>query len=251
MTPEQAGREDLRFAVFGGVRAWRDGQEVDLGPAKQRALLAALLLADGRPVPARGLEEFVWTAPPLNAPSLIQTYVSRLRRIIGRPHLVLDPGGYRLRHDPARLDLHRFRTLRDGAQLGQAFAVVAGAPCADLGPAIRAHPAVVAVERELAEAAIAYAAAGHSDPDDVTRVLEWVTTMAPLDERLFSRLIRVYIESGRGSDALLTYDRIQRRLRDELGVLPGPELTAAHRSALATPPARATEAPSLVGRRAE
>ncbi|MBO3745361.1 winged helix-turn-helix domain-containing protein [Streptosporangiaceae bacterium NEAU-GS5] len=251
MTTEHAEGEDLRFAVFGGVRAWRDGQEVELGPAKQRALLAALLLADGRPVPSRGLEAFVWTAPPLNATSLIQTYVSRLRKIVGRACLVLDPGGYRLRHDPARVDLHRFRTLRDRAELGPAFAVVAGAPCADLGAATRAHPAIVAVERELVEAAIAYAVADHADLDDVTRVLEWVATMAPLDEALFARLIRVYAESGRGSDALLTYDRIRRRLRDELGVLPGPELTDAHRTALDAPSPQPAETTPLVGRRRE
>ena len=40
----------LRFAVLGPVVAARAGLEVPLGPVKQQAVLAVLLLNNGRPV---------------------------------------------------------------------------------------------------------------------------------------------------------------------------------------------------------
>ena len=46
--PEAAS---VRFEILGPLRAWREDTELDLGPGKQRAVLAVLLLNANRPTP--------------------------------------------------------------------------------------------------------------------------------------------------------------------------------------------------------
>src|ERR1700742_1039371 len=76
---------DLRFALLGPVRAWRGQTELDLGAPQQRSVLAALLLAEGRQVPMGALIDGLWAAdPPRTAAGTVRTYVSRLRRVLGR-----------------------------------------------------------------------------------------------------------------------------------------------------------------------
>ncbi|MGP4103453.1 AfsR/SARP family transcriptional regulator [Nonomuraea sp. KM90] len=257
---------ELRFEVFGAVRAWRGDQALSVGPAKQRAVLAALLLAGGEPVSVRTLGECLWGDPPANSAGLVKTYVGRLRKIIGRSSVMRESLGYRLDVTSDQVDLLRFRGLREQARLpnadpvpllAAAFAHVEGRPCDDLGAGIRLHPLVTEVERELCEVAIEYAdCAGADRAAETARVLEWVITMASLDERLYARLIRAYALSGRQADALTTYERVRVRLRDKLGVNPGAEIGAAYQAALAQQvvvPAPSVGAPpvALIGRDAE
>jgi DNA-binding SARP family transcriptional activator len=76
--------EQLRFAVLGPVRAWRGAVEVDLGPPQQRAVLAALLLAEGTQVSMGELIDAVWgTRAPVSAAGTLRTYVHRLRKVLG------------------------------------------------------------------------------------------------------------------------------------------------------------------------
>jgi DNA-binding SARP family transcriptional activator len=85
---------DLRFALLGPVRAWRGQAELDLGAPQQRSILAALLLAEGRQVPIGALIDGLWAAdPPRTAAGTVRTYVSRLRRVLGRA-TGAGPSGY-------------------------------------------------------------------------------------------------------------------------------------------------------------
>lgn len=83
------------MAVLGSTEVRSDdGTLVDLGPPKQRALLAALALSDGRPVSVDAVLELLWgQVPPPGAVATLQAYVSGLRR-------ALEPG--RARRPPAR-----------------------------------------------------------------------------------------------------------------------------------------------------
>ncbi len=56
----------LEFRVLGPVQAVRDGRELALGGPRRRAVLALLLVAGGRVVPAERLAEDLWGAslPP-------------------------------------------------------------------------------------------------------------------------------------------------------------------------------------------
>src|SRR4051794_27224728 len=108
----------LRFEILGGIRALRGDQPVDLGPAKQRAVLAVLLLHAGRPVPTHQIVDAVWgDGPPENGANVVQKYVAGLRRVLEPQRsprspgelIALTDGGYVLRLEAGALDAERFQ----------------------------------------------------------------------------------------------------------------------------------------------
>src|SRR5689334_12694557 len=58
--------------------------------------------------------------------------------------------------------------------------------------------------------------------------LERIAAAYPLDEVAQARLIRAYGAAGRRGQAFDAFHEVRRRLAEELGVDPGPELVAAH-----------------------
>ncbi|WP_214404057.1 AfsR/SARP family transcriptional regulator, partial [Pseudonocardia lacus] len=109
----------MRFGVLGPLAVWAaDGTPVRVPEPKVRALLAALLLAEGRPVAADRLVEALWAgAPPGDPANTLQTKVSQLRRALGGAGTVLrHPGGYLLPIGPGDLDAHEFRALVERAR---------------------------------------------------------------------------------------------------------------------------------------
>ncbi|MGY2061935.1 AfsR/SARP family transcriptional regulator, partial [Nocardia gipuzkoensis] len=64
----------IRYGVLGSFTAWRDDREIELGPAKQQAVLVALLLKMNRPVTVNAIIDGVWGAhPPGDARNGVQT----------------------------------------------------------------------------------------------------------------------------------------------------------------------------------
>src|SRR5687767_12311934 len=93
--PAQSGVSELRFSVLGPVRAWRCGESLPSGSPQQRALLAALLLRDGRTATASELIDAIWGEdPPSQALAAVRTYASRLRKVLSVNALVSESGGY-------------------------------------------------------------------------------------------------------------------------------------------------------------
>src|SRR5262249_56566030 len=86
----------------GAVRAVRDGRELALGGPRRRAVLALLLVAGGRVVPAERLAEELWAgSPPPGAAGTLRSHVSRLRALTGPDAaLVARGGGYGLGAGP-------------------------------------------------------------------------------------------------------------------------------------------------------
>ncbi|MEN3362579.1 MAG: hypothetical protein V7637_6561, partial [Mycobacteriales bacterium] len=255
----------------GPVRAWRDGIELDLGPAAPRAVFGLLALACGQPVPRAELVDALWgERPPASAANVIQTHVKRLRAVLeparpARTPSMLLPAvgdGYAL-HAPAdELDLVRFRRqVAEATAAGQrgdqrrAAELLAGAtglwqgpPLADIRM-LAGHPKVLALSEErwtavarYGEALIAVGAAADALP-----ALEEAAAAQPLDEVPQARLIRAYQAAGRRARAFAAYEEIRHRLADELGVDPGPELTRAHAALLQ--PTGAEPAPRQADRR--
>ena len=109
----------LRFEILGDVRVLRNAEPVDLGPAKQRAVLAVLLLQPGRPVPTHQIVDAVWgDEPPENGANVVQKYVAGLRRVLDPDRAPRTPGellaltgsGYVLRTAEASVDADEFQT---------------------------------------------------------------------------------------------------------------------------------------------
>src|ERR671916_1337957 len=99
------------FRVLGPVEAQAEGRPLALAGARQRALLAVLLLREGEPVSRERLIADLWgERPPGGAVKTVQAVVSRLRRALGgeAARLVSSAAGYRLRVEPDELDLGRF-----------------------------------------------------------------------------------------------------------------------------------------------
>ena len=112
----------LDFALLGPLAVSRDGEPVPLGPPKQRAVLAVLLLEAGRVVSTDRIVDTVWgdDVPP-SVLSSLQAYVSNLRRLLRDDERATSPlarqrPGYRCDVPPEATDLGRFGALAEAAQ---------------------------------------------------------------------------------------------------------------------------------------
>lgn len=120
--PPSAAAGGNRFSVLGPIRAWRAGEALSTGTPQQRALLAVLLLREGRTATAPELIDAIWGEdPPQQALATIRTYASRLRKILEPGLLVSESGGYAIRlPHPEALDLGIARALAADAEAARA-----------------------------------------------------------------------------------------------------------------------------------
>ena len=125
----RAGREYLwpvangtiSIRVLGPVEAIRNGEPVNLGGRRQRALLALLALAAGRPVPADRLIDELWPGRPPPGTSTLPSYVTRLRASLGGSDAVVaEASGYRLAAAAEQVDARAFEELLRAARAAMA-----------------------------------------------------------------------------------------------------------------------------------
>lgn len=246
----------MRLQVLGPIRAWRGDELIDLGSAGQRAVLGLLALAGGQPMSRAELVGALWgERPPPSAINMIQSRVKHLRRALEptrrsyeRSTVLPAVGdGYALELSDVALDLSTFRDLlananaaRRRGDLGQVSTLLAealelwhGAPLADV-PALSSYPRVAAVADQRRTALMQYGEALMATGAVVEAVsaLEEAAAAQPLDEAAWARLIHAYRAAGRRAQAFATFHETRRRLADELGVDPGPELAAAQAALL-------------------
>ena len=238
----------VEFRLLGDVAVRLDGRDLDAGHARQRSVLAALLVDVGRPVQPDQLIDRVWAdRPPYRARNALSAYLSRLRRVLADAdgvHISREPGGYALTADPLAVDLHRFRHLAARARgAGDAAAAAAlfdealglwgGEPLAGLdtpwaqGVRAAAEAEQLAVVLDRNDAALA--AGRHAE---LLAGLTAALRAHPLDERLAGQLMLAQHRSGRQADALETHRQMRERLVEELGADPGPALRAVHQQIL-------------------
>ncbi|MGW1162833.1 BTAD domain-containing putative transcriptional regulator [Streptomyces sp. NPDC002519] len=243
----------MRFEVLGPLRVVRDGKELDLGFPQQRAVLALLLVQTGRPVHMSAIIDVVWAKePPASATNVVRRYVGALRRVLepGLPsrepgrRLLSRSGGYLLEAATDEVDLLRFRDLtKQGSRAAAtgrpeaalrhftaALSLWSGPVAMGIPASAREHVRFRAVERELVQTTrmAADAALVFGGTEKVLPVLRRAVELDPLNEQLHARLILILAASGQQAQALAAYDTVRRRLGEELGVSPGPELGAAH-----------------------
>jgi predicted ATPase/DNA-binding SARP family transcriptional activator len=261
----------IRFRVLGPLEAVRDGVPVRLGGPRPRAVLAALLLAGGRPVRMDQLVDAVWgETPPDTAVKTVQKYVSGLRAQFGTPgpiNSVAD--GYELAAPDT--DVARFEELVDragteatprrvAAVLAEAMQLWRGEPYGELPDwsAAQAERRRLAERRLSAAESLAEARLALGEYGPQVGWLERLVADNPLRERLWALLMLALYRGGRPAEALAAYQRLRSTLAEELGTEPTAALRALHEEILRhtdAPPPRPGALPAhlttFVGRDAE
>ena len=244
-------RRNLQFRVLGPLEAVIDGRVIELGPPKQRAFLAALLVERGRVVSVDQLADLLWDGePPDRALVSLRAYASNLRKVIEpdrdkkaapvvlrtvAPGYVLDVADEDIDSGVFERLTSEARTARDGgdpsracALLDEALALWRGAALADLATEPVARTEVARLEElrlgaieDRIDAALALGRLRESVAE-----LERLTTAHPRRERLHGLLMLALHRAGRTPEALAVYRDVTERLLDELGLEPGPQLRA-------------------------
>ncbi|MGK2865751.1 MAG: BTAD domain-containing putative transcriptional regulator [Mycobacterium sp.] len=241
----------VAFGVLGPLQATVAGTPVTLGPRKQRAVLAMLVINRNRVVSSAALLAAVWgLSATADTRASLHTYVSNLRRGLthagadGRAVLTGTSAGYCLRVSDNDCDIGRFAeqkaagiraatTGRFEEAAGHLSAAVSewrgrvleDLPDFDFVEAFAAALAEddIAVRITRAEAEIACGRA-----HNLIGGLEALAAEHPYREQLWAQLITAYYASERQSDALDAYRRLNAALVADLGVGPGPSIRALH-----------------------
>jgi DNA-binding SARP family transcriptional activator/Tfp pilus assembly protein PilF len=256
------GADRLQFRILGPLEVWRGDRLIPVR-AKQRVLLAALLLQANRVVGAERLVNQLWgESPPATATATLQTHISQLRKQLqpGPPDppadqvIVTRASGYALQVQPEQVDLHAFEQLVGAARQ----AIAAGDPGAAMelfrqalglwrGPALggvaltspllsgevaRLEEARLAALEDRIEAELALGR--HAQ---LIGELEALVAEDPLRERLQGLLMVALYRSGRQARALEVFQTARRVLRDELGLEPGRALQRLQHQILTADPA--------------
>jgi YVTN family beta-propeller protein len=248
----------MEFRILGPIQAIESDRSVALGPAKQRALLAALLVHANEVASVDRLIDELWgERPPAKAAKSVQVYVSQLRKLLGDGLLETSGHGYLLHVQPGALDSERFEHLlaegraalaedeanRAAETLRAALALWRGPALSDVAYEPFAQPEIARLE-ELRLAALEeridadLALGGHAD---LVAELEGLVCAEPLRERLRGQLMLALYRAGRQADALNAYQESRRVLVEELGLEPSRELQDLERAILNQ--AEALEAP--------
>ena len=236
-----------------------DVATVVAGGAQRRAVLALLAADLGRTVSVDRLVDALWRDPPASAVNRIQVHVTHLRRVLPDDVEVTWTGaGYVLEAPADRVDLGCFDALvteaaaaeRQGLTevaadaLARATALWDEDPVQGLGdlPCVEGLRRSLAERRARAEDRLAALLLQLDRAADAIDHLEPLVARTPYDEHRWALLVGALGAAGRSADALDAFQRARRRLDDELGIRPGPELRAAERTVLALgadPPAGA------------
>jgi len=222
--------------------AYRD-QEIT--SPRLRGLLALLATDLRTGASTTRLVDGLWPEDqPENPTKALQVLVSRVRAQLGPDVVVSTPMGYRLAIDEDRVDASAVLSLaaasgqhaRAGdhakslAQAEDGLALWVDTAAADSAAAdpVSALRAERAVTRRSLERARALALARLGRHGEAVEPLAELARLRPRDEEILLELLRAEAATAGPAAALDRYDRYRRELRDELGVDPGPALSAGY-----------------------
>ncbi|MDH6144758.1 DNA-binding SARP family transcriptional activator [Kitasatospora sp. GP30] len=251
--------QPIRFLMLGPVAAHHGEVALPVGSPLQQAMMAALLLRDGRAASAGELITALWGAtPPNSASAMLRTYAWRWRKELERdrsaPAILTSLGdGYRMVLPAENVDAVRVESLAASALaatrkgedhararrlLDEALDLWFGEPLAGVpGPFAEQQRARL---EDLRISLLVEKCGLELELGDQSRAvpaLRELTAEHPLRERPYVLLMRGLYQSGRQADALAVFERVRRLLAAELGIDPGPELRAMHQRILRNDPA--------------
>lgn len=235
----------LEFRLLGPVSVTRAGAAVPLPGTKIHTVLAVLLLARGALVADGRLSVALWgDAPPLTSNSQIYTYVSRLRKILGNAVQISRKGpGYVLDAKDAEVDLFSFERLdrlgrqalkenrhaEAGRLLGSALGCWSGHALDNVTEHLlqSERPRLEFLRAEALERRIQADLALGRHRALVPELLSLVARF-PMEENLRAHLITALHRSDRQAEAVQVYGEGRRILDEQLGVVPGQQLSRAY-----------------------
>ncbi|MFB9410808.1 BTAD domain-containing putative transcriptional regulator [Dactylosporangium matsuzakiense] len=239
----------LEFRILGPLSVWTPQRRaVELGARKQRAVLAMLLLEPGRVVSVDRIVDGLWGADvPASATGTLQAYISQLRRALEPDRAPRTPPAVLLTQEPGyllaaagdRIDAVRFTTGVEAARaqrdperaeqlLTQALANWSGEALADFADETFAAAAVARLN-ELRDGALedlAEIQLGAGRPAAAVASARALLERRPFRERSWAQLMLGLYREGRQAEALAAFRQARTVLDEELGLPPGPELTA-------------------------
>jgi DNA-binding SARP family transcriptional activator len=257
------GGNGFTVAALGELQVRRGEVAVDLGPLRQRVVLAVLLLNANRAVSRDSLIAAVWgDSPPKSVVNLVHRHTSGVRRVLepertprsAESMLTWTNSAYRLTLPAGALDVEVFETAVSLAKqqqsagraaeaaetLRSALSLWRGPLCVGLdSPFLNAERdrLVELRVRALADRIDLDLALG--SPYDLVGELRSLVTEHPSQERLHGLLMRALYREGRTADALAAYAAARRYLRDELGIEPSEPLRAIQQQVLTADPSLA------------
>jgi SARP family transcriptional regulator, regulator of embCAB operon len=263
----------LRFGVLGPLQVSANGADVRLGAAKQRAVLAMLLINRNRTVPIDSLIDAAWQQqPPPEARGSLHAHISRLRRLVSSAGvdpaavLVSAQPGYRLNVSDEACDLGRFaieqkagiaavaagRFEQASGHLSAALAEWRGPVLEDLRDFqfVDNFAAALTEDKLVALTLRAEAEIACGRTHSIIGELEALVVEHPYREPLWAQLITAYYLAERQYDALDTYGRLKTALADDLGIDPGPTLRALYQRILRQEPLDVKHAARATAKRA-
>jgi len=252
----------LAIRLLGTVAAKVNGVNCRITSGRQRSILALLASEAGQVLSTDQLVNAVWgDAPPPSAINALQVHVSGLRSVLGVGGVAIQtrPPGYVL--DTTRFDVTVSVDALEFEQMVRAKLASGGGPSWDsidalwtgepFGGAFDAVYGGFFVER-LVELHRGVVEARCDDQlarglhDQLVADMEAYVEAEPYRECRWRQWVLALYRCGRQSDALATFQRGRHRLIDDLGIEPGPALSALEHAILAQDPALEL-APSWAG----
>ena len=229
------------FRILGPLEVLLDGQPVELGGQRQRALLAALLVHHGQVVSTERLVDLLWGEhAPKTATTSLQNAVSQLRRELGADVVETRAPGYIVAVEPDAIDAVRFEALLAQARgapaaeraqlLRSALALWRGPALADLAGEEFTQGEIRRLE-ELRLDALEERIAADIELGlhrEVIGELETLAASSPLRERVCALRMLALYRSGRQAEALQAFRDTRSAFVEELGIEPGAELQELH-----------------------
>ena len=228
------------YRLLGPVEAQVDGQAIELGGPKQRAVLARLLLDAGRVVSTDQILDAVWgdDQPPSVLGSL-QNYISHLRRLLRDDEQAISPivrqaPGYLIDISPEDLDVGQFQAHSEaghsaivGSQWAEAseqcelaLALWRGPPLVEHGDEewVRIAAAALQEHRASCQQDLVTALLGSDRVTAAVMLSNRLQAEQPLAERIcWLHMIALY-RAGRQADALEAFAQHARSMTEELGL---------------------------------
>ncbi len=263
----------VEIRALGPLEIQVGGEPRTLPGRQERAVLTLLAVHVGEPVSVDRLSSLLWADdPPRTADKSLQTYVSRIRRVIGGDGAVARrESAYMLTLPRGAVDVARFAdevaAARDSERSGDEATALGGydralalwrgaepAATSDTPAAAALREQLVHAHQEAMTARLRLELRTGNEPPVVQ--LEALVGQQPLREELWVLLVEGYARAGRQAEALAAYQRACTHLASELGLDPSPQLQELQRRILAreipqgaaTSDRRGTPVPATVSR---